>query len=170
MSDDAITSKQELLAAIDHNWAQLTAALARLTPADFTAHHDDHGWTVKDHIVHLAAWERSAIYLLRGQPRHVGLGVSAPLYLTGGEEAINAAITAANHQVSADAALAALGAVHAELLAVLAPLDDAALQRPYRAYLPAEPGDGDGPPVLGVIYSNSANHYVEHLPWIEALV
>lgn len=170
MSAATIATKQELLAAIDRNWVQLTAALARLTPADFTAHHDDHGWTVKDHIAHLAAWERSAIYLLRGQPRHVGLGVSESLYLTGGEEAINAAITAANQQVSADAALAALRAVHAELLAVLAQLDNAALQQPYRAYLPAEPGDGDGPPVLGVIYSNSANHYVEHLPWIEALV
>lgn len=170
MSDDNITSKQELLAAIDRNWAQLTAALDRLAPADFTAHQDDHGWTVKDHIVHLAAWERSAIYLLRGQPRHGGLGVSETLYLSGDEDAINAAITAANQQISAETALSELHVVHAELLAVLAPLDDVDLQRRYRDYLPDEPGEGDGPPVLGVIYNNSGNHYAEHLPWIEALV
>lgn len=170
MNDDNIISKQELLAAIDRNWTQLTATLDRLTPADFTAHQDDHGWTVKDHIVHLAAWERSAIYLLRGQPRYVGLGASEALYLSGDEDAINNAITAANQQIGAETALSDLRAVHAELLAVLAPLDDADLQRRYRDYLPDEPGEGDGPPVLGVIYSNSGNHYVEHLPWIAALV
>lgn len=170
MSGDNLTSKQELLTAIDRNWAQLTATLGRLTPADFTAHQDDHGWTIKDHIVHLAAWERSAIYLLRGQPRHVGLGVSEALYLSGDEDAINTAITAANQQISTDAALAELRAVHTELLAELTPLNDAALQRRYRDYLPDEPGEGDGPPVLDVIYSNSGNHYIEHLPWIAALV
>lgn len=117
-----------MLAAIAQHWAALIAALERLTPADFPAHHDDHGWTVKEHIAHLAAWERSVLYLWRGR-RATG-GVGASLYLTGGEEAINAAITAANQPIGADAALAPLRAVHAELLVVLAPLADAALQRP----------------------------------------
>jgi hypothetical protein len=170
MSKEAISNKQALLAAIDQHWAALTTALDRLTPADFTAHHDDHGWTVKDHLVHLAAWERSVVYLLTGRPRHAGLGVAETLYLSGGEDAINDAITSANQQVSTMAALAELRAVHAELLAVLAPLSDADLQQRYRHYLPDEPGEGDGPPVIGVVYSNSGNHYVEHLPWIAALV
>jgi len=170
MSEEAISNKQQLLAAIDQHWATLTTALDRLTPADFTAHQDDHGWTVKDHIVHLAAWERSVVYLLTGRPRHAGLGIAEAMYLSGGEDAINAAITTANQPIGTAAALAELCAVHAELLAVLAPLSDADLQRRYRHYLPDEPGEGDGPPVLGVIYSNSGNHYVEHLPWIAALV
>ncbi len=123
MSDDAITSKQELLAAIDRNWVQLTAALARLTPADFTAHHDDHGWTVKDHIVHLAAWERSVVYLLTGRPRHVGLGVSEsalPVRRRGCDQRRHHGGQPADRRTAA--ALAELRAVHAELLAVLAPL------------------------------------------------
>jgi hypothetical protein len=170
MSGENITSKQELLAAIDRNWAQLTAALDRLAPADFTAHQDGHGWTVKDHIVHLAAWERSAIYLLRGQPRHTGLGVAEAIYLSRDEDVINAAVAEANKHISAEAALAELRAVHTELLSVLAPLDDADLRRRYRDYLPDEPGEGDSPPVLNVVYGNSAHHYAEHLPWIEALL
>lgn len=169
MSDEHIANKEQLMAAIDRDWTQLTAALDRLTPVDFTAHHDDHGWTVKDHLVHLAAWERSVLYLLTSRPRHEGLGIDATLYLTGGEEAINAAIKAANRERTVAAALAELRGVHARLWDVLAPLGDDALQHRYRYYLPDEPGEGDGPVVLDVIYSNTAHHYAEHLPWIEAL-
>ena len=113
MSEATITNKQALLTAIDQHWAALTTALDRLTPANFTAHQDDHGWTVKDHIVHLVAWERSVVYLLTGRPRHTGLGVDEALYLSGGEDAINAAITAANQQIGTAVALAELRAVHA---------------------------------------------------------
>jgi hypothetical protein len=51
----------------------------------------------------------------------------------------------------------------------LQPLTDVDLQQPYRHYLPAEPGEGDGPPAFNVIYGNSAHHFAEHLAWIEAL-
>lgn len=170
MSDGHIASKEQLMAAIEHGWVQLTTALDRLTPADFTMHHDEQGWTVRDHVVHLAAWERSVLYLLTSRPRHEGLGIDATLYLTGGEDAINAAITAANRARPVAAALAELRGVHARLWDVLTPLDDGALQHRYRTYLPDEPGEGDGPVVLDVIYSNTAHHYAEHLPWIEALI
>ncbi|MCB0189193.1 MAG: hypothetical protein KDE31_33215, partial [Caldilineaceae bacterium] len=55
-------------------------------------------------------------------------------------------------------------------LAALAPLTDEDLQKPYRHYLPDEPGEGDGPPAMNVVYGNSAHHFREHLAWIEALV
>ncbi|MBE2240205.1 MAG: ClbS/DfsB family four-helix bundle protein [Caldilineaceae bacterium] len=170
MSDEEVKSKHELMAAIDRDWTALMAALDRLQPTDFTAHQDTHGWTVKDHLIHLTAWERSVLFLLTGRPRHAGLGVAEELYLSGDEDAINAAITAANQLTTAAAALADLRAVHNDMLARLATLDDASLQRRYRSYLPDEPGNGDGPPVLNVVYGNTAHHYADHLPWIEALV
>jgi hypothetical protein len=60
--------------------------------------------------------------------------------------------------------------VHRQLMKLLGPLTDADLQKPYRHYLPAEPGDGDGPPAINLIYGNTAHHFSEHLAWIEALV
>ena len=47
---------------------------------------------------------------------------------------------------------------------------DAGLRKPYRQYLPQEPGEGDGPLAINVIYGNSAQHFTEHRAWIEALV
>jgi hypothetical protein len=61
-------------------------------------------------------------------------------------------------------------ATKAELLDLLQPLTDAELHKPYGHYLPDEPGDGDGPPAINVVYGNTAHHFREHLGWIEALV
>jgi hypothetical protein len=66
--------------------------------------------------------------------------------------------------------MAQLHALQPTLLAALALLTDADLQKPYRHYLPDEPGEGDGPPAMNVVYGNSAGHFQEHLAWIEALV
>jgi hypothetical protein len=163
------TTKAQLLAAIAQNWAALTAALDRLSEAQLTTIHDAHGWTVKDHLVHLHYWERSVVFFLQGQARHHGLDVDEALYLTGEEDEINAAIFQKHKDISLAAAKAQLEAVTQQLVALLEPVSDADLQKPYRIYLPDEPGEGDGPPAFNVVYDNSAHHFAEHLVWIEAL-
>jgi hypothetical protein len=50
------------------------------------------------------------------------------------------------------------------------PLSDEDLQESYRHYLPDEPGEGDGPSAMTVIYGNTAHHYREHQAWIEAML
>ncbi len=169
MPDNFITTKAELLANIERDWAALTAALARLGEAQLTTLRDAQGWTVKDHLIHLTAWERSVVFFLQGQPRHVGLDVDESLYLTGNDDAINDAIYQRTQHLSLTDALAQFREVHWQLLALVEPLTDADLQKPYRHYLPEEPGEGEGPPALNVIYGNSAHHFMEHLAWIETL-
>lgn len=170
MTERQVTTKAELLADIEHAWAVLNAALDRLTPTQMTAFRDAQGWTAKDHLSHLTAWERSMVFFLQGQPRHAGLGVDEALYLKGDDDDINAVI----HQQRKDLPLAdALGQfrdTHQQLMKLLQPLTDADLLKPYRHYLPDEPGEEDGPPAINLIYGNSADHFTEHLAWIEALV
>jgi hypothetical protein len=171
MTEHIPTTKAELLADLDRTWADLSATLDRLTSAQMTGNHDAAGWTVKDHITHLIAWERSVLVFLHGEPRHVALGIDEAIYLgEDDEEQINTAIAQAYKDMPLDEALATLRNLHYDLVGALEPLTDADLQLPYRHYLPAEPGEGDGPPAMDVVYGNSANHYTEHLPWIQALV
>ena len=61
-------------------------------------------------------------------------------------------------------------AAHRQLMSALQPLTDADLQKRYRAYLPDEAADDDGPPAIDIVHGNSAGHYAEHLAWIEELV
>ena len=62
MNEDHITTKRELLAAIDRDWLALQSALARMDEAQLAGVQDGESWTVKDHLMHIAAWERSTVY------------------------------------------------------------------------------------------------------------
>jgi hypothetical protein len=166
---DNPSNKTDLLLAIDQAWREISAALDRLSEAQSTTIRDAQGWTVKDHVMHMAAWERSMVYFLQGLPRHAGLGIDATLYLEGSVDAINAAIQQQSQDFTLAAVRAELRDTHQQMMLLLYPLTDADLHKPYRHYLPDEPGEGDGPPAINLIYGNTAEHFAEHLGWIQAL-
>lgn len=170
MTEEQVLTKAELLTQIEQQWTALHSALAALSPTALTTIRDGQGWSVQDHLIHMLYWERSALFLLQGKPRHLALGIEETLFLQGGEDAINAAIFQQTRDRTLEETLSQWQSVHQQLLTTLAPLTDADLQQRYRYYLPAEPGEGDGPPAYIVVVNNSAHHYAEHLAWIARLV
>jgi hypothetical protein len=170
MTAHPVTTKAELLVDIAHTWGALNAALERLSAEQMTTIHDAQGWTVKDHLIHLAAWERSTVFFLHGQRRHLGLGVGESVYESGSDDIINAAIYQQSKDLPLSETLDQFRETHQELLASLQPLTDDDLSQRYRHYLPDEPGEGAEPTAMQVIYGNSAGHFSDHLAWIEALV
>ena len=67
----------ELLQHIDQDWTQLMTAIAALTVEQVITPNAD-GWTVKDHLAHLAHWEQWLLrYHLNGEPAHSILEVDA---------------------------------------------------------------------------------------------
>jgi hypothetical protein len=163
-----VNTKAELLATLESAWTSLNAALDRLTDGQKTAIKDAQGWTVKDHIIHLAAWERSVVFFLQGRPRHAGLGVDEAVYMNGSTDDVNAAVFQQRKEMPLAEAVGQFRSVHQKLNQLLEPLTDADLHKPYRAYLPAELGDDRM--ALEVIYSNTTAHFEEHLEWIQTLV
>jgi hypothetical protein len=107
---------------------------------------------------------------LQGQPRHEGLGVAESVYLNGTFEDINEIVQQQHKNLPLADAITQLRDTHQQLLALLQPLTDDDLNQPYRHYLPHEPGKGDGPPAIDLIYNNTADHFADHLTWIETLV
>ncbi len=163
-------SKAELLRQIGAAWTELDGSLGRLAPAQMTQIRDAQGWAVKDHLVHMAAWERSVVVYLQGRPRHEGLGVDEDLYLSGDEDAINAAIQGRHKDVPIADALADLREVHGQLLRLIEPMDDNELYRASSDFQPAGQIERDERPIIGMLYGNSAHHFREHQGWIESLV
>jgi hypothetical protein len=168
MTKRPTNTKAELLASIEPAWVALNAMLDRLTDSQMTTIKDAQRWTVKDHLIHLAAWERSVVFFLQGQPRHAGLGVDQALYKNGTFDDINATIFQQRKEMPLAEARAQFHHVHRQLIELLQPLTDADLHKPYREYLPDELGDDRL--AIDVIYSNTAGHFREHLDWIETLV
>ena len=170
MTEGRGMTKADLLADIQRAWDAFNAALDKLSEAQLTALHDEQGWAVKDHLVHMTSWERSVVFFLQGKPRHAGLEIDETLYLGGSDDEINAVIFQLHKDMPLVEALAQFRNVHQQLLELLQPMTDTDLTKPYRTYLPDERGEGKGSPAYNVIYGNTANHFSEHLGWIETLV
>lgn len=156
--------------AIAQAWLALNRELNLLSEAQMVQQKDATGWSVKDYLAHMAAWERSVVYFLQGRDRHAGLGVPEALYLSEDEDQINAVIYAQHVDRPLADVLDQFRTTHAQLMVLLEPMTDDDLRQPYRHYLPNEPGEGDGPPAINVIYGNTAHHFQEHMRSIASLV
>ena len=159
----------ELNRRIDVAWEALEAVIAGLDEQQLSDARDANGWAIKDHLIHLAIWERSIAQLLLNQPRHETLGVSEDDYLNLGVDGINAIIFEQHRDFSVGEVLARLLQQHEETLEILNRFTWDDVLRPYSYYLPNEPGKDNGDPILYWIMGNTAGHYDEHRQWIEAL-
>jgi tRNA(adenine34) deaminase len=167
MAERPVNTKAELLAGMQTSWDRLNLALDRLSAHQLAGVRDAQGWAVKDHLVHLAVWERSNLSFLRGQPRRTGLGVEREVYQRGDFDEINAVIFQQHKDLPLAEALALFREVHRQMLRALEPLSDADLLKAYGEYLPEE--SGDARLAIDVVCANTTDHYDEHLEWIEAL-
>jgi hypothetical protein len=170
MSEQPPSVKNKLLADIEREWGTLKECLDRLSEAQMTEVRDPQGWSVKDHIVHMAYWERGVCFLLQGKPRHLGMEIDVNLFEGGDFDKINAVIQQAQKDMSLAEVQALFHYCHRQLLQSLLGMSDADLLKPFRRYHPDESGEGEGPPLLSLIYGNTAGHFAEHREWIEALV
>jgi uncharacterized damage-inducible protein DinB len=162
--------KNELLQRIAAARAALASAIGVLSDEQFVAPGPQDGWSVKDHLAHLAVWERGIAALLGRRPRYEAMGLDLETYLGNDEESLNAIIYGRNKDRPPAEVRGALEEAERALDTALAPLADADLFRTYSHYQPDEPGEDSGAPVLGWIADNSYEHYAEHQAWIETLV
>lgn len=163
-------SKSELLYEIGQARNDLNAALSLLTSEQMTGIQDRQGWTVKDHLIHISAWERSVVVFLQGRPRHEGLGISGSVYANSDDDEINAAIQQAKRGMPLDEVLAEFAQVHDELLTQIEFMSDRDLSKANSDFQPEGTGHRDERPISGMIFSNAANHLRDHQAWIETLV
>ncbi len=162
-----MTAPNSTIAAVDDGWARLNAKIDSLGRDGLLVTGPD-GWAVKDHLVHLAAWERSLLALLVGVDRSEAMGA-------GGEsdvEPINAKVWAAHRDDTPEDALAHFRDTHASLMSALGALSDDDLRLPYNHYQPNDPmpSPGGDRPVLDWVAGNTYEHYAEHIDWIDQLV
>ncbi|MCU0498684.1 MAG: ClbS/DfsB family four-helix bundle protein [Anaerolineae bacterium] len=163
-----ITTKTDLLAHIERDWAALQRLIDSLTPAQLTTILNADGWRIQDHLAHLAAWHRLVIAFLDRQPPHEALGVPIDLYHRFDLDAINQIIFEREREIPLAQAREKLQATHDAILRQLAPLSDADLNQPYHHYQPQDP-ELDYP-AINVVYGNTAHHYRTHQAWIEQML
>jgi hypothetical protein len=156
-------SKLQLMERIEGGWAELDRLQAALDDAA-NPEPAGGGWSLKDHLAHIAVWELSLVALLTGDDREAAVGVPAHATDT---DSINAIIHERLRGLTAAEVRALLRGTRAQLRDALAPLTDADLVRPYSHYQPHE--EGENRPVIGWILGNTADHVAEHVDAMRAL-
>ncbi|HZS32788.1 MAG TPA: DinB family protein [Methylomirabilota bacterium] len=151
-----------VLARVDEAWATLERTVRELTPAELATIRDPAGWAVKDHLLHLAAWERVLVGRLDGRPDHETLGLEPGLVAGDDEDAINDAIFRRQRDAAPGDVLESVRATHAAMRARLAALRDG-------AGAPGGAARAIAPPAADWIEGNTWAHYLQHLGWIREL-
>lgn len=165
--DDSPRNKDEMIARIDRSWSELDQVVAGLSQEQLTGPRDAAGWSVKDHLAHLTAWERMMLLLVRDRvPAYRGLGIDQALSESGDFDAENAAIDAKTKDQPWAEVEAERQQVHREMRALLEALPEEDLRKPYSAYI----AGGPDRPVYEWVNGNTWGHFEEHRGWIEELV
>ncbi len=167
MTNPKSTSRTDLTSAIETAWSDLQSFLKSLTGHQL-ALTDDQGWTISDHVAHLAVWEDSVAILFRGGARHEALGVDERTYLTATFDELNATIRQRRGHTSSEQAGNDLRRIHDGLLDALAELSEDDLHRTVRDFFPRAPRS-DARQLVDFMHENTANHFVEHLEWMRKL-
>lgn len=164
MSEETQLSKADLLDRIESAWEELNVVIQGLDETRLARIDEETGWSVADHLTHLAAWERGIAYVLTGRPRPEGMGITQAQWVDLTMNEINDVIHDQGSQRGAAAALAGFRDAHAAMLDALGGLDDADLRRGYTTFDPQD--EPDDRPIIGWIIGDTYDHYGEHLGYI----
>ncbi len=152
-------TKAELLERIPPAHAALEAVIAPLDETELNAPSPD-GWSIKDHLLHLAAWKRLIIAHVRGEDEAAMVGVDPEVYATLDTEELNRRLHSRDHALPVTSALKEWRAAHAEITALAESLDDAALTARYWEDEP------EGRTVIEKVAGDTYGHDLEHRRWI----
>ena len=157
-------SMADLLTRIQAEWSALLAVVEMLSSEQMTTP-DAGGWSPKDNLAHLAAWEQWLLrYHLGGEAAHQVLQLDEATFDSLDETSINALLFERNRDRSAESILGELHATHQQVLATLEGLSFADLLAVRYA------DDPEQRPVLDWVMGNTVEHIHEHRQTIQGVI
>jgi uncharacterized damage-inducible protein DinB len=171
VTDDGVEirlTKPDLLARMAETRAEVEAVIGQYTEAEVTRPGAE-GWSVKDHLSHLAVWEAPIRALLQGESLAVALGVDQETFKHGGINRINEVIQLRHKDEPLAHVMARLRESRQETLTLLERFTDADLLKPYSFYRPSvDPPRTD--PVILWVSGSTYEHDAQHLVWMRELL
>ncbi len=128
-------NRAELLAVIAISWNACIALIDALTPEQWTSATDGQGWTVKDHVAHVTAWENVVTEVFRsGSPQYATLQISEAEWAAGGIDGADVVIHASKAGQSLRRVQNNRDVTHARIVSILTELPEEELQRSFSAF------------------------------------
>jgi hypothetical protein len=160
--------KADLLRRIHAEWTTLEETLRSLSEAQITAPGPE-GWSPKDHLAHLAIWERVLLVVhLQGRAFAEAAGMDeatarATQHMTA-EDGLNDYFYRRDRDLSLEQVMQVLHTTHRQLLEALEAVDFEELMKPRH------PGDAHPHGLIDAVIWNTYEHYSEHRRYILGIV
>jgi hypothetical protein len=162
--DDRPGDKTELIARIERGWTSLLQLVEGVRPEKLDVP-DQGGWSIKDNLAHLTAWEHFLnLHYLQDQPAHEAMQVDAKTFEQASEDDLNAIFQKRNHGRSVAAVIDDFRRSHQQLLATLERMSFAELLQPRYA------DDPERRPLIDWVIGNTYDHYEEHQQNIQKVI
>ncbi len=160
-------TKQEFLDYVNARWNAFVAQTDTLTDEQWTGPTDAAGWTAKDHVAHVTAWDRSIIEHLRNQtPQQQTLGVSDAAWTASGYDAENEEIRQRTIDHPVDVVRAERDKTWIEILEIVSGFSEEEYAGPCTAVGLSSQEQS----LLEWLVAELPNHYAEHCGYIEVIV
>ena len=156
----------EVRARIRSKRKELVDLIATIDEAALSAPGPDGGWAIKDHLVHIGAWEHWLLALFERRDRIGAMGASGAGKTV---DEVNAAVYEKHRHDTLDQARAYFKDAHDQLMRVLDTQSTEDFERPYNVFFAPAEGESDTQPVLVAVAANTYEHYDEHTGWIKEM-
>jgi uncharacterized protein (TIGR03083 family) len=159
-------TRENVVSQVALGWSELQTYLASLTEVQFTVPTDAAGWTVKDHVIHIAMWEKATLAMLEGKAKREALDITPEIWAQD-DDPVNAVIQERYHDMPPTEVMHTLQNHHDGLLNKLNTMTDDELALPYSHF---QPTSTKSQPISQFVIWDTINHYRDHLPWMAAIV
>ncbi len=154
---------------IEASWASLMESMLSSSEEDSIGKTDDAGWNALDHLAHVSAWERTALFPLLGRPRHEGAGVTVEEFQPD-IDALNETIRKRTAGKSRQRVIDDANRWHRQLIDKMRSADAETLWKSVADLVSEAPTPGDPRPIIAVIASATYGHYQGHRRDIERIL
>jgi hypothetical protein len=154
----------ELLSQIRIDRAVLDEIVVALSDDVLETAAPDGGWTAKDHLSHIAAWERMLVAHLTDGSDAALAGMTPDAYADATADRVNAHVYDLHRDDLVAAVRVEFAAAHAALAQFIETMPEGRLADVYWD------GDRSGRTVLAKIAGDTYLHYREHAAWISEMV
>ena len=156
----------EVRARIRAKRKELVDLISTMDEAALSAPGPDGGWAIKDHLVHIGAWEHWLLALFERHDRLAAMGAAGAGKIV---DEVNAAVYEKHRHDTLDQARAYFNDAHDQLMAVLDTQSTQDLEGAYSVFFPPAEGESATQPVLVAVAANTYEHYDDHIGWIKEM-
>ena len=156
----------EVRAQIEAQRKELVDLIGTIDDAALSEPGAEGGWSIKDHMVHVGAWEHWLLALFEGRDRLAAMGAPG---VDRDIDTVNAAVWEKHRHDTVEEARGYFDDAHDQLMTVLGQKSTEDFERPYRSFFPTAEGEAATQPVLVAVAANTYEHYAEHIAWIKEM-